>query len=468
MSEILCASRHVIAEGAMTSLTRGAVPEDGWVVLDTRQQKEIHIEKESRSVTVQPGVKFREVQVALAAVGLYYPPGPTEEEASFGGMISCNAAGAATFKYGQTRPWVKRIEVVLANGEILDIRRGQCKARDGHFILENANGAERRIDVPTYKMPDVPKSSAGYYAEPDMDLIDLFIGSEGTLGVITKATLDAIPMPSIHWALVACPNEQKALDVNQRLRELSLETREKRKGGDINPRVIDISAIEYVDAPSMRVLREDGQSKRGITPPLEAKTMLIIQVEKADGDTSEELGLRLLSEVEKYGLSEGFQFAPPDNTGQIKYLTDMRKAVPDGVNRRVKENQVTKMAGDFIVPMDKVKEMLEFARKTCEDLDLDLYIWGHSSDGNFHPNIVAKTPEDAELAKRALFEIGKKVIELGGSPIAEHGVGRNKTKQALLKLLYTPAEIGQMRQVKRALDPEGKLAPGNIFAMSEG
>src|SRR5206468_3169272 len=144
-------------------------------------------------IRVQPGVTLLELDAALARDGRYYPPSPTFPGAFVGGTVATNAAGAATFKYGTTRNWVQALTVVLATGDVLDLERGAARADgDGYFELELAAGAIR-FSAPAYRMPQVPKLSAGYFSEPGMDLVDLFVGSEGTLGVITEVTLRILP-----------------------------------------------------------------------------------------------------------------------------------------------------------------------------------------------------------------------------------------------------------------------------------
>src|SRR5262249_14761416 len=153
-------------------------------------------------IRAEAGVTLVALDAALAHSGRHYPPVPTFTGAFVGGIVSTNAAGAATFKYGATRDWVRAITVVLANGDILDIERGRTRARSGRFELTLSDGVVS-VSVPTYRLPQVAKVSAGYFAAPEMDLIDLFIGSEGTLGVITAVTLRVLPVrPAICLAFV--------------------------------------------------------------------------------------------------------------------------------------------------------------------------------------------------------------------------------------------------------------------------
>ena len=190
-------SARVLPIGAQSSLTGGATPM-GELVLSTSKMNRVGDPTENR-ITVQPGVALSTLREALDAAAKAYPPVPTFEGATVGGVVSTNAAGAATFKYGTTRDWVRGLTVVLASGEVLDLERGQVRAADGRFVIETGQG-EIAVPAPDYRLPRVPKHSAGYHAAPDLDLVDLFVGSEGTLGVLTSVTLDVLPGgPSSAW-----------------------------------------------------------------------------------------------------------------------------------------------------------------------------------------------------------------------------------------------------------------------------
>ena len=199
--EVLRSGRRVLTIGAQSSLTGGATPM-GDVILSTSKLNRI-LTIGDESVRTQAGVLLSDLDRALSGAGKYYPPVPTFMGAFVGGIVSTNAAGAATFRYGTTRDWVQALTVVLANGAVLDIQRGSNLAHpDGYFELE-FNGRTTCVPVPRYQMPRVAKLSAGYFAAPGMDLIDLFIGSEGTLGVIVEATLRIMPIrPALCLAFV--------------------------------------------------------------------------------------------------------------------------------------------------------------------------------------------------------------------------------------------------------------------------
>ena len=150
----------------------------------------------------------------------------------------------------------------------------------------------------------------------------------------------------------------------------------------------------------------------------------------------------------------------------------IREAVPEAVNRRVGLAQrdidpaIEKTAADMIVPFDRFAESVQLFRTAFEDRRLDYAMWGHISDGNVHPNVIPRSLDDIRRGNEAILACGRDIIELGGCPLAEHGVGRNPVKQALLRQLYGESGIDQMRRLKAAVDPEGKLSPGVLFRHS--
>ncbi|MFN7981207.1 MAG: FAD-binding oxidoreductase [Vicinamibacterales bacterium] len=256
IADIVRTARAVLPVGAQSSLTGGATPR-GEVVLSTARMRTLEVDGAAR-VRAGAGVTLVEVGARLRAIGALYPPAPTFLGATVGGTVSTNAAGAATFKYGTTRTWVDGLTVVLVNGEVLDLARGECVAHtDGYFDVAYASGEVARVPVPRYRMPDVPKVSAGYFAAPRMDLVDLFIGSEGTLGVITAATLRSVsPAPAACLVFVTFADVDRALSFVAAVRAESQRTWKS----DANS--LDVSAIEHMDARSLALLREDGVDTR--------------------------------------------------------------------------------------------------------------------------------------------------------------------------------------------------------------
>ena len=458
VASLVVSAARVLPIGAQSSLTGGATPR-GEVVLGTRALSAIGSPSSGR-VRVGAGVALAELQRTLGASNLYYPPVPTFDGAFVGGTIATNAAGPATFKYGSTRQWVEAITIVLASGAVLDLTRNETVASpEGWFEIEHTTGQVVRVPVPQYAMPDVPKLSAGYFARPGMDLVDLFVGSEGTLGIVTGATLKVIPRPRRCLALMLCDGDDQAIAVASALRE---ETFSAWKGLGL----LDVAAIEYMDQHALRAVPDEAFSRAHVARPPGQSVMLLVQIEV--GPDEEAALARLHSVLESAGVDDPYLAASGDERGAER-LFSLREAVPSSVNAIVAAAQaaypqVEKTAGDMVVPFPRLADSIELYRAAFESRGLDYAIWGHVSDGNLHPNLVPRTFDDVQRGREVILEIARGVVGMGGAPLAEHGVGRSALKQQLLRELYGEDGIDQMRAVKRALDPEWKLAPGVLFS----
>mgnify|MGYP000685492437 CR=1 FL=1 len=457
---------RVLVVGAQSSLTGGATP-FGDVVLSTERLTSLRVE--SDRVRAGAGVTLQAVQDALAVSGRWLPPVPTYLGATAGGAVATCAAGAATFKYGTVRPWVHGLTVVLANGEVLELERGQ-------------RHASTLVSLPSLRMPDVPKCSAGYFIAPEMDLVDLFIGSEGTLGIVAEVVFRTAAQPAARChALVPVSDEEAGIRLVTELRAAAQQTWCTR-----DPLGIDISAIEHLDARSIAMVREDGVDRKlEIALPSGAGIILLIELELASRASSAELWRQLETArdavgvdsplrrfcalLDRHGALDDAEIALPDDTTRAAAFAELREAVPAGVNRRVALAQqqidpgIYKTAADMIVPFDRFADMMRTCRGLFAERGLDLAVWGHISDGNVHPNLIPTSADDVTKGQEAILALGDAVVAMGGSPLAEHGVGRNPIKQELLRRLYGSAGIDAMRVLKLSLDPHGILAPGVIF-----
>jgi len=481
---LITAAPRLLAIGAQSSVTGGATP-DGGLILSTSRLTAIDDAGPSH-VRCQAGVPLHTLQQHLAAHGRWFPPVPTFTGAFAGGVVSTNAAGAATFKYGTTRRWVDGLTIVLACGCVLDVERSAVLAdpRRG-FEVVCAHGT-RVVRPGSYRLPSVPKCSAGYFADPRMDLIDLFIGAEGTLGVIVDATLRVLPAPpSVAIALIQAPSEPSAIALVAELRRLSQRTWES---GD--PHGVDVAAIEHLDRRCLEILREDGADRRAdVAIADDTDVLLMTQLELAAGvggesafnqiadalsaDAADSALTRFCRLLEAHAMLDRTEIAMPGDVKRAEQLLALREAAPTGVNRRVGEAKravdlrIEKTAADMIVPFESFGEMMAVYRRGYQRRGLDFAIWGHISDGNVHPNVIPQSFDDVVAGKDAILEFGREAARLGGCPLAEHGVGRSPLKQRLLREFYGEAAIDEMRAIKTAFDPEWKLAPGVIFVKHE-
>jgi D-lactate dehydrogenase (cytochrome) len=479
VAAVLAEAGSVLPIGAQSSLTGGATPM-GDLLLGTARLDRIEAIGVHR-VRVQAGVTLAALDRVLEAEGRAYPAAPTFDGATVGGIVATNAAGAGTFKYGTTRDWIEALTVVLPTGDVLDAVRGATRAHpDGYFELLLPDRTVR-VPVPGYHMPRLPKLSAGYFAAPGMDLVDLFVGAEGTLGVITAATLRLLPVrPATCLAMVPFSGQAAALDFVGRLRAAA------REAWDSNGRRgLDVSAIEHMDARCLALLREDATARAaGVTIPADAAAILLVTLELPPGTSTaqafDEIGrardpaapdtplVRFCRLLAAEGVLDAVEIAVPGDRARARQLLAVREAVPAAVNLRVgrakqADARIEKTAGDLVVPFERLPALLDACAAEFGRRGLDAAIWGHVSDGNVHPNVIPRSLADVEAGKDAILALGRETRRLGGAPLAEHGVGRNPVKQQLLRELYGAAGIEAMRRVKEAIDPAWRLAPGVLF-----
>jgi len=475
-------------QAARSSLTGGAVPQ-GEVVLSVEPMQERGPVIDRRGlgrVTVQPGMRLCDLQRSLAVEGFFYPPVPTYQQAMIGGTVSTNAGGAATFKYGVTRNWVHGLRVLLFNGDLLVLERGQYVARRGEsFTIALTDGRKLTVPVPDYRLPDVKKVSAGYHAADPLDLIDLFIGSEGTLGLITAITVNLRPLPpAVVTGLAAVTDPKLALLLAAALRDAAERAREAQ-----DPRGPDIRAIEWLDDRSLEILREHDEPRRlRVELAPDACGAVLFELELPEPTSSDDVLAtlagyverretledypltRLASILEDHGALDSLQFALADDPQRQQALTGLREAVPTRVSeilsrRRAESPGVEKVGGDLIVPLGELPGMIQLFRSSFERRGLEYAVWGHLSDGNLHPNALPRNAGEVRSGFEALLEFADEAARRGGCPLSEHGVGRSPIKQQILRRFLGEPAIEQMRRIKLALDPDARFAPGVLFPL---
>ena len=408
----------VTIAGAGTGVTGARVPHGGWVL---SLEKLTRLEIDRGYAIAGAGVILRDLHAAAQASGQFYPPDPTETSASIGGTIATNASGSRSFKYGATRHWIERLRVVLADGRVLDVGRGD--AID--------------FDPGTIPLPHVTKNTAGYLLLPGMDWIDLFAGSEGTLGVVTEARLRLLPAPaSVLAGVIFFSDDDCALDAVDNWRSTA------------SPRM-----LEYFDSPSLALLR----GSFGEIPAAARAAILFEQELQAENDPD---GLETwLARIEASNAMDESWLAE-SGTDRERFRR-FRHALPELVNDTVRRNGTLKMGTDHAVPIKRNREMLAFYRRRLEEEFPGRYvIFGHIGDAHVHVNILPSADE-AERATTLLAEFARHAVSLGGTVSAEHGLGKRKAH--LLALQYAPADLEAMRAVKRRLDPRNILGRGTLL-----
>ncbi len=472
----------VVAE--QSSTTGSSVPRGGWILSTERMNRVLEIDVASARARAEAGVVLGELQRQVDALGLLYPPDPTSRfECSLGGSVACNASGPRSFYYGATRRWVRGLRVVLACGEVLDVERGALRTGEGgsfeivhrHCARARRGGGEWIVRVPTLasNLASDVKSAAGYTTGSDFDLIDLFIGSEGTLGVVSEIEVGLDTAPKGWLNLLAFfADEDHAIGVVERLRES-----ESRSAG-LHPQ-----SLEYFDAASLDLLRE---KRPGFALPSSARAALVIeQVESGDTEADAAVSTAWFTLLEREAVHEVVVAQTAEQRDEIRVL---RHEVPAAVNERAQRNRMPKLGTDLSVRDATLREMLNAYRAAARDPQsllssielqelaeeigsavmpdsLDAVLFGHIGDNHLHMNFLPRAPEALALARCVRDALTRMAIERGGSPSAEHGIG--KIKHAALRQLVGDDGIERMRAIKRALDPDGILGRDNLFPASD-
>jgi glycolate oxidase len=393
----------VIPRGAGTNLTGGTLPVRGGVVLSTqRMNRIVGIDTENLQAVVQPGVVTEDLHDQVEELRLFYPPDPqSKETCTIGGNLAENAGGPRAVKYGVTRNYVLGIQAVLPTGELT------------------------RLGARTVK------SVAGY------DLVSLLVGSEGTLGIITEATLRLIPLPQARGTLLAVFGEMAAAA--------------GAVAATFQAGVLP-SAIEFIDKECIRCVEEYEPS--GL--PTDAGAVLVVEVDGGQAEVTHLAG-RVERVMKEHGAREVRISADQQHADT---LWKARRAVGPSLARiaPIKVNE------DVVVPLTNLPRAIGEIHKIAARHDLPCACFGHAGDGNIHVNFLAQ-PDDQDDMRRveeAVSELFDLVISLDGSITGEHGVGT--TKQAFLPRELSDDALQAMARIKQALDPKNIMNPGKIFA----
>lgn len=449
---------QVTIQGARTGIAAGAVPRGG-LILNLSRMRQIGPVREN-SIKVQPGVLLAEIRAALEGTGLFFPPDPTETSASIGGMLACNASGALSYRYGPTRRWVHALQVVLPDGDLLRIARGM-RADGLHVQLRTEGGRTIDGELPLWKAPAV-KSAAGYFVAPNMDLVDLFIGMEGTLGVIVEAELKLVRMPSFQQIVCAFfPDEASALQFVRFAR------------GEHAPLPCPPVAIEFFDSCALDLLRRAGEEFAAFSeipvPPEQAHTAVCLEFHSDRAATVEAAVMAVAERMESLG-ADAAECWLADTPQEMEALKRFRHATPEAVNllidqRKKKVPGITKLGTDMSVPDDCLEKGFRMYREGLARTGLESVVFGHVGNNHVHVNILPRTLDDYTTGKALVMQWAEQVVAMGGSISAEHGVGKLKT--ALLEKMAGPEGLRAMVRIKTQWDPGGLLSPGNVFAAEQ-
>ena len=391
----------VVPRGAGTSLAGLAVPEKGGVILDLgRMNKIISVSVTDRLAIVQPGVVYADLERVLAPHGFFFPPDPASGTvATLGGNVATNAGGIKGAKYGTTKDYVLSLQVVLPDGRVM---------RTGSKCM---------------------KSSSGY------DLTKLFVGSEGTLGVVTEITLKINPKPSLTSTAMATFEDLE--DAGRAVSEIM--------HSGILP-----SALEVVDQQTLIAINQNTDLN---LPEVEA-----ILIAETDGHTREETQFQLNKVIEIFKKNNASTVKQAATKEEAEALWTARKSAY-AVMSRINNSLVVE---DLSVPMSKVPNILKTISDLAKKYDLKIPTVGHAGDGNLHPTISydSTNPGEVKRVEQASAELFEKVIELGGTLTGEHGIGL--AKAPFMHLEHDPVAMDVMRSIKKSFDPNNILNPGKM------
>ena len=448
----------VTVSGARTGTVGGAIPFGGYLISLEKFNKIKEINSEKLYAMVESGVTLIDFQRAVEAENLFYPPDPTEWSCQIGGTVATNASGARSFKYGATRNFVRRLKIVLPTGEILNLKRGEVFSDNGFIELESESGAKIKARLPTYRPPNVRKNASGYFSSEKIDAIDLFIGSEGTLGIIVEIELELLPKPeSFFSGIIFFDNEADLLNFVGEAREISFAARENQTR---NPKSeirnsIDAALIEYFDEKALEFI-----SEKFPEIPANAKGAIFFEQETTH-ETEDILLEKWNTLLEKHHADlENSWFTTTEQDREK--MREFRHALPVSVNEKVVKNGQRKIGTDMAVPDESFASFLKFYKQKLDESEIDYVIFGHIGDGHLHANLLPKNDAQAVKAKHLYGRFVAQSIMLGGTVSAEHGIGKLKSKY--LNVQYGERFLNEMAEIKRTFDPHGILGRENMFA----
>ena len=432
-------STPVTISGGGTSTTGSRIPFGGVILSMEKLNRISDISDDRMSASVQAGVLVDELKTAAEKRGLFYTSHPTERMALVGGTVATNASGARSFKYGPTRKYVRRLKMVLADGMEFEIFRGQTFLSGENCKIKISSDKEISIPMPHYKIPGV-KSSAGYYAKDGMDLIDLFIGQEGTLSVITEVEMGLVKKPeAILSAFVFFKEEKDAWNFSE----------DAKKNNGLN-----LLSIEYFDHNAVELLRlKDSNVPHG------ASSAIFLEQDASRGAGDKALNI-LTRMIGRHNTSLELTWVAM-NEKEAERFTSLRYAIPESLNEIIKKNGFRKFSTDIAVPSGKLLEMMNFYVDTFKRESLNYVIFGHIGENHLHVNILPRSKSELVRAEELSLSFIRKGISLGGSVAAEHGIG--KLKHKYLEEMYGSEGVAEMVKIKKVFDPNGILGLDNIF-----
>lgn len=447
---------RVAVSGARTGVTGGAVPENGAHLVSLAELRgvvRVDAEGDPPTITVLAGTSLAELNAHLAAhhPGLAFPVDPTETSASLGGMVSTNAGGARTYRFGAMREWVQSLTIELASGRTLHLTRGRERGEGGVLWLEDDGGA-RALEIAPIPKP-ATKNAIGYGFSPSADAIDLWIGAEGTLGVVSEVTVRLAR---------AEPGRLGSLQFFDRVEEGFAFVSALRAA-----RELDVTAIEFLDARSHALARDSGKPAvdRVLQQGGGAACSIFVEIAFATEDELGEIAEGLERMVRQAGGDPDRSLAGATE-GALRDIRAFRHAVPERINaiiaqRRERHPGLHKIATDMAVPDEALGWVYRRYQEVIGGAGLDYAAFGHVGNNHFHVNILPRDEAELARARECYAILAREVVAHGGCVSAEHGIGR--IKKGFMAIQYPPAVLDAFRRVKRWADPQWRLNRGVLI-----
>ncbi len=384
---------------------------------------------------------------ALLAPDLLFPPAPTERSAMIGGAVAANASGARSFMHGATRDWIEALQVVLPTGDTLHLARGDVTA-DGRILrFASDEGTRYEVRAPSYDMPET-KNAAGLYAADGMDLIDLFVGAEGILGVVTGVLVRLTPRPTLFSDTAFFGSEEAALAHADRLRDAA------RQG-------LPIISVEFYDEGALRFMADHPQ----VRP--EHQSAIFTELDADDESTIEALAEII---IESDPIDDWFA----DSDRELEAQRDLRHMLPESVNTWLRAHGTDKLCTDYAVPPEAFDRMMVAYHEACAAFldatgrpDSSAVLFGHLGDYHLHVDFLPADADEEDASMQQYIFLARTAIDLGGTITAEHGVGKKTLpiegrRVPYLELMYGREGLEEIARAKLALDPNAILNRGNM------
>ena len=446
------ASAHrvpLVPRGAGSAMGGGNVGE-GVIVDLTGLPRLLEIRPTERTAVTSANITLAELNTAADPHGLRLPPDPSSGRfATLGGMVSTNASGARTVRYGSVRRWVQAIELVTAAGEVLELRRGAPGDRSAETVrridAEVAPAVAAAHGLIAARFPRTRKNSSGYALEDWIasgDLLDLVVGAEGTLGFVTR----------IDWRLDPQPAHRAGLRVELR----SLDDLVKVVAALL---ACEPSAVELLDRTFLELVSHTdiGEGRAGV------EAILLVEIERDDPRSLRQAVARAADTVRPWAAAVDTALSAES----AARLWELRHAASPILAGLPEDRRSLQVIEDACVPLERMGDYIRIVRRVTSARDIAAVIFGHAGDGHVHVNLLPRVGRAGweQGVAGVLEEVSDAVLRLGGTPSGEHGDGR--LRAGLLQRIYGDEIVGLFRRVKLAFDPLGILAPGVILPSGE-